>query len=137
MVVAQNAVLRASWSCLGWSSDDDHDADRDCVAGRRGVSRGDAGRRGRRDDAGNVWVTDGRPKLSRFSNGALSFAVGSSGSGNGQFFTPVDLLVHPSTGELCVLDQGNLRIQMFTHRSISLGQFSGSIQTANRMAVSM
>ena len=65
---------------------------------------------------GKVWVADeGNSRIEEFSeSGEYVTAVGSVGSGDGQFKEPAAITIEASTGDLWVSDSGNGRLQQLT-----------------------
>ena len=58
-----------------------------------------------------AWHADEIRKFDQ--NGTLLLTLGGSGSDPGQFDFPHDVAVHPTTGEIYVLDTDNARVQIF------------------------
>jgi DNA-binding beta-propeller fold protein YncE len=65
------------------------------------------------DHDGNLWVADyGRDRIVKLApDGRLLLALGSRGSGPGQFIGPKGVAIDPLSGHLYVTDTGNGRVQ--------------------------
>jgi NHL repeat len=83
------------------------------------------------DPQGNVWLVDnGYNRVQKFDiNGKYLLQFGGTGSGNGQFQTPVGIAIARS-GNLLIADGGNNRVQEFQPNGVYLRQF-GSAGSAN------
>ena len=94
------------------------------------------------DSGGNVYVADtNNNRIQKFtSNGTFTTALGSRGSGNGQFFSPRGVAVD-SGGNVYVVDSGNSRIQQFTSNGTfttafgTRGSLNGQFVAPNGVAV--
>jgi hypothetical protein len=69
----------------------------------------------------------GAPAFASFIYGPVAPTVfGSAGSGDGEFSEPTGVAVNQATGDVYVLDQGNLRVEEFSAAGHYLAQFNGS-----------
>ena len=68
-------------------------------------------------------VVDGKAK---FEVCTKACQVGVAGAGVGQFSGPSDVAVNEATGRVYVLDQGNGRVEVFSHKEEYVSQFDGS-----------
>lgn len=68
------------------------------------------------DGSGNVWVADyGNNRIEEFSSTtAFIRAVGTSGTGAGQFKNPTGVAVSPTSGNVYITDSNNNRVEEFT-----------------------
>ena len=73
-----------------------------------------------------VTVTPSVATLSYLRASTPSSVFGASGSGNGQFSTPLGVAVDDATGDVYVVDQGHSRVEKFTAEGVYISQFSGS-----------
>ena len=79
---------------------------------------------------GHILVTDNHRLQKLTTDGVCVQSVGSSNHGNGplEFNWPIGIAVHPTTGEIFVVDYGNHRIQVFNGADLS---FSHTIRHGN------
>jgi DNA-binding beta-propeller fold protein YncE len=80
------------------------------------------------DSNGNVYVADtNNDRVQAFSNTRELLAKwGSSGSGDGQFSSPLGIAVDSSSNNVYVADTNNNRIQVFDNQGAFLRQWGGS-----------
>ncbi|BAY71387.1 scytonemin biosynthesis PEP-CTERM protein ScyF [Anabaena sp. FACHB-709] len=89
---------------------------------------------GVQDSTKNIFISNGRgiDRVDVFdSQGNFLRAIGSTGSGPGQFDEPADLRFNPITGDLHVGDVFNSRINVFDAQGnfkTSYGSFSGAVE---------
>ena len=78
----------------------------------------------------HILVTDYHRLQKLTTDGVRVQSVGSSNHGNGslEFFAPIGIAVHPTTGEIFIADYGNNRIQVFNGADLS---FSHTIKHGN------
>ena len=88
------------------------------------------------DPRGSVWITDmNNSRLQRWTGftpwpPVFSKAVGTAGSGNGQFNGGFGVAVSPVDGTVAVADSANNRIQIFSEEGTYVRQF-GSVGSGN------
>ncbi len=81
------------------------------------------------DGSGAFWIADsGNDRLQSFLGGTAGVAIGSTGSGPGQFNLPFGVAIHPATGELYASDGTDNRVQVLNPIDVFLREF-GSFGT--------
>jgi prepilin-type N-terminal cleavage/methylation domain-containing protein len=101
------------------------------------------------DASGNVWVADdGNNRVQEFNSSGtyqmgigagyngVSGSIGSSGTSNGQFHSPVGIAIDASGNIWVVETSGSERVQEFTSSGVYISQFVGSFHSPQGIAIS-